>query len=349
MTAQDVAVSGPSRVSRILVAVALGLLCGALAFWRTSHSLDEPGGDFWQHWAAARAVLAGADPYTVFNPSTLRVAGDPTTAMGHWYFYPLPAVMLGMPFVWLSPSAAAGVFIALSTAAFTFVVTRREFGAVAICCSTPFILCVTGAQSPPAIIAAALVPALQGFVFLKPNIGLPLLAARPSRWAIIGGALLGFAAFILNPAWPREWLSNIAKSPFHRAPIAWWYGGPLLLLGALKWRRQEARLFLLLACIPQVPLFYDQLPLALIAETERERLVFAWCSWAAYLGWVFTSSHGRLRTADMHDAPPWILVLIFAPTLVMVLRRPNEGDVPAWLERKLAGVPRWLRGKAIPA
>ena len=32
------------------------------------------------------------------------------------------------------------------------------------------------------------------------------------------------------------------------------------------------------------------------------------------------------------------------PTLAIVLRRPNVGAVPAWLERRVARLPLWLRG-----
>jgi hypothetical protein len=326
-----------------VVAVLLGTLVGLLAFWQTSRSFDEPGGDFWQHWAAAKAVLAGIDPYIAITPSTLRVAGNPATTIGHWYFYPLPAALLGMPFVWLSPAAAAAAFVGLSTAALSFVITRAGFGALVMCLSSPFVLSVLGAQSPPAIIAAALVPAAQGLLTLKPNLGIALFAAKPSYWSWIGGAALIGVAFVWLPSWPHEWLSTVARSPFHRAPILWWHGAPILLLAALKWRRSEARLFVVLASVPQVPLFYDQLPLALVPRSERERLTFAWCSWVGYLGWVITSSRGHMRAADMHDAPIWILAFVYGPSLIMILRRPNTGGVPERLERCVTRARHWTR------
>jgi hypothetical protein len=30
----------------------------------------------------------------------------------------------------------------------------------------------------------------------------------------------------------------------------------------------------------------------------------------------------------------------------MILQRPNHGPVPAWIERRIAGWPDWLRGRA---
>ena len=39
-----------------------------------------------------------------------------------------------------------------------------------------------------------------------------------------------------------------------------------------------------------------------------------------------------------------IVWLLYLPCVAMVLRRPNEGVVPAWLDARLAALPRWLRG-----
>jgi hypothetical protein len=36
---------------------------------------------------------------------------------------------------------------------------------------------------------------------------------------------------------------------------------------------------------------------------------------------------------------------MYLPCVLMVLRRPNEGTVPKWLERRTEGWPAWLRGR----
>jgi hypothetical protein len=41
-----------------------------------------------------------------------------------------------------------------------------------------------------------------------------------------------------------------------------------------------------------------------------------------------------------------IVIGLYLPALWMILRRPNEGAVPAWLERASAVLPGWLRGRA---
>ena len=41
-----------------------------------------------------------------------------------------------------------------------------------------------------------------------------------------------------------------------------------------------------------------------------------------------------------------LFAAIYLPALWMILRRPNEGTVPAWLERASAVLPSWLRGRS---
>ncbi|PYP80139.1 MAG: hypothetical protein DMD35_05120, partial [Gemmatimonadetes bacterium] len=38
---------------------------------------------------------------------------------------------------------------------------------------------------------------------------------------------------------------------------------------------------------------------------------------------------------------------VYLPCMVMVVRRPNEGTLPAWLEHRINGWPGWLRGAPI--
>ena len=342
-------VPAPPMKSRLYAAMAVAIVCGIIAYWRTSRSPDEPGGDFWQHWTAARAVLHGADPYTVITPTTLRVAGDSNTVYGNQWFYPLPVIALALPVAMLPATVAGAVFTAGASGALAFLLTADGLGVLAVLLSAPFVLCVFAAQLTAALLAASLVPIAQGLLVVKPTTGLALLAARPTRWAIIGGVILCIGAFLILPSWPREWLGAVAGSPYYHAPILRGIVGPFLGLAALRWRRPEARVLFVLACVPQLLLFYDQLPLVLVPGSQRERLVFAWSSWAAYVGWVVTSSHGAFQVVDLREAAPWVLALVYLPALVMVLRRPNEGSVPKWVERAVTPLPSWLRGQTASA
>ncbi|PYP77273.1 MAG: hypothetical protein DMD35_15685 [Gemmatimonadetes bacterium] len=40
-------------------------------------------------------------------------------------------------------------------------------------------------------------------------------------------------------------------------------------------------------------------------------------------------------------------LLLFLPATIMVMRRPNEGSLPAWLEARIAAWPKWLRGTSV--
>jgi len=49
---------------------------------------------------------------------------------------------------------------------------------------------------------------------------------------------------------------------------------------------------------------------------------------------AYTTASGKLYT-----------LFIFLPLTAMVLLRPNEGILPAWIETRLSNVPPWLRGQ----
>ena len=100
-----------------------------------------------------------------------------------------------------------------------------------------------------------------------------------------------------------------------------------------------------LACVPQSMLLYDTVPLLLIPRTRGEALLLSGCSiftlwltihfrpYDSFADYALTS--GRLFTP-----------LLYLPATIMVLRRPNEGEIPAWLERAITPWPMWLRGRA---
>jgi hypothetical protein len=47
---------------------------------------------------------------------------------------------------------------------------------------------------------------------------------------------------------------------------------------------------------------------------------------------------GASRPNWLTFAAPWVVGLVYLPALVIVLIRPNEGDVPLWLDRGVARV-----------
>jgi hypothetical protein len=117
--------------------------------------------------------------------------------------------------------------------------------------------------------------------------------------------------------------------------------GPALLLGLLRWRRREARLLVVLACLPQLLMFYDQLLLWAIPRTAREMLVLTLASNVGLLAAVLSLHPGDFFTTG---TIPWIVPSCYLPALLLVLRHPNAGAIPAWMESRLALlVARWPR------
>ena len=75
----------------------------------------------------------------------------------------------------------------------------------------------------------------------------------------------------INPHWPVEWRSQLShRSPGNYGIPLLLGGGPILLLALLRWRNPAARLLLVMACVPQSILFYDQLPLWLIPRSRLQ-------------------------------------------------------------------------------
>jgi hypothetical protein len=149
---------------------------------------------------------------------------------------------------------------------------------------------------------------------------------------VIGGVLLLLASVALAPGWPAEWLHAI-RGASHFRPLLALPGGAVVLLALLRWRRPEARLLAVMACVPLTTHFYEALPALLVVRRPAEGIALVISSWIGFLA-VLSSSSPRA------GFEPWvlangygILLSVYLPALVIVLRRPNEGDLPAWAER----------------
>jgi hypothetical protein len=89
-----------------------------------------------------------------------------------------------------------------------------------------------------------------------------------------------------------------------------------------------------MSCVPHTLFWHDDLLLWLVPRGARETLWFTLVAWTGYLTWhavEFTRApHINLR---LWTGEPWLVAFLYLPALVMVLRRPNEGEVPAWIGR----------------
>jgi hypothetical protein len=91
-------------------------------------------------------------------------------------------------------------------------------------------------------------------------------------------------------------------------------------------------LIIALACVPQTGAWYEALPLFLVANTLYETMTLSVMS---CLGFLLYYPRMNL-SSDLqvnHDIGALIVAFVYLPATIMVLRRPNEGDLPRWLER----------------
>ncbi len=313
----------PTVTQRTAVALVLGILAGLLAF--TVQSRPDAAPDFLYPWEAARLFLQGVNPY-----STLR--GGLAAPFEAPLLYPLPAVLAAVPFAWLPLPLAVGSFVGLSVSLLAYAVTSRNWEMLTFFASAPLILAVVLGQWSPLLTAAALLPAGGFLAITKPNLGLALTIYRPTRATVLGSALFVVLSVLLLPTWPRDWLHSLAldhQSGTHVAPITTPLGF-VLILALLRWRRPEARLLIVMACVPQLLFFYDQLPLMLVPSSRRESYALIIPSSVAFLIWLIV---GHESTSGPRIAEWCVMLSLYIPCLIMVLRRPNEGPAIAALDR----------------
>jgi hypothetical protein len=283
----------------ILIGVVWGGVCCGLT------TLFETGAADFQHAVgAARDLLAGRDPY----------AREPGP---YWIPYPLPAGLLAIPLAALPDSVAAGVFMGSSVTLLAWGVLRRgEAWRLAMLFSWPFLYAVLFAQWSPLLCAMWFLPWLAPLVLCKPNIALPLVLTGRPRWAsaAVGAAVL-LASLALKPDWPWVWLAQTRSYQGMTPPVAMLPLGPLILLSLFSWRERRAWLVLTLAVMPQ-RVFYDQLPLLLAAETNRELFVLVAAGWVSFLVlWL---------SPNLAEMPGgwqlWIVAAHYLPAVFVVAR-----------------------------
>ncbi|HEV8114270.1 MAG TPA: hypothetical protein VGR31_15975 [Planctomycetota bacterium] len=303
--------SSPDGRRRLAIALAVGIP-SALFAWSSIRS-GSAVSDFAYWWTAARVVAHGGDPYALQPGSAGWPLPDP-------FFYPLPAVFPILPIAWLPLPIAGGIFMGISGGLLAWCLARERAHRLWMFASAPYVLALRVGQCSPVLLAAAFLPWLGWLLPWKPQIGLPAFAFRPTRVAALLAACAVAASFVVLPGWVAGWRGNVALLEFHPIPLLTW-AGPLLLLGVLRWRTPEGRLFLAMICVPQELFFADQLPLQLIARTRRQSALLAAASLAAFAGWF-----ALLRSGDLYvlRAAPWVLGLVYLPALGVLLWNRRE-------------------------
>lgn len=306
---------------RWIASLVVALVATAYAVARAVHEPAWPT-DFDQLWHAARALATGGQPYEVVGP------GRPF--QWDWpLYYPLPAVVLSLPFTLLPVAAARVAFSAIAGAVLGFALGRRLRTHWPLLLSASFLIATSRTQWAPLILATLWLPAAGVVIAAKPNVGLAVLAALRGRALIVaaGGAVaITLLATVLRPEWIAEWRASIATAPHVVAPI-FMPGGFLLALAAVRYKRPDARLLLALALLPHTPSLYDLLPLFFLCRSLREALVLAILTHVLFFGFISFSGGPTFDTYAAALGRVSLLVIYF-PALAAVLLRPNVADDP---------------------
>jgi hypothetical protein len=269
----------------------------------------ERSTDFDLLYNAAARLLRGENPYLIV---TERLP------------YPLPAVLLAVPFTGIPLAAARLIFDVLVGWAFVYALWRYRgrFALLAVLSGAYFFAMLRG-QTTPLMVAASLVPALGFLLAIKPNTSGPLWIARPSRIAALGAGAFLLLSLLVLPSWPRDWWMALLQDPEQLLPPVLHPFGFVLLLAALQWRLPEGRLLLAIAFIPQTILPHELVSLALIPANVLEMGIYVAGSWitvAVAANWIRPSPGLAEWTAW-----PVTVCTVYLPMLYLVLRRQVGG------------------------
>jgi hypothetical protein len=324
-----------------LVAVAIGL-SSAIYLAVLGHSFT----DFDHLYAAAKFALAGENPYRLIGPGAQFQSRFPL-------YYPMPAVLLLVPFALVPLPFARCAFVFVVTSLFGYALagakgTRARY---LILLSREYVECVTLAHWTPLLFAMWFIPPLNCLAVVKPTVGAAIVGARGTQrvviWSLAGGLLFSAASFAVQPDWALWWWRAVRSADHFSIPLLR-PGGVLLLLALLRWRIPEARLLFALSIPPQTPSFYDPLLFFVVCRTGLEVLILTLAGWTLQLATGLYAPFTSMREAIavLGSLSIWFLYL---PPLLVLLPRPNVGTVPAFVERLASMLPARLRGSPAPA
>jgi hypothetical protein len=292
----------PRMGKRISVSAAIGAVSGVFCwFWleRAHHG----AGDFtWAIWAA-QDLLAHRNPY-----------------LRYMQLYPLPAALFGLPFCWMRPTVAGGVFYGISSALLAFGISRHGYHRLLVFLAYPYWAGLFEAQWTPLILASAFIATLLPATLVKPQLGLPILFTSPTRRGLLTCSMVLLLTFLVFPGWPWQWWGN--TDLYARFIPFLVFPGPLLALALFRYRERDAHMLLLTALMPQ-RWFYDAFILWFIPKTRREIAWTALLSWGAGVWRWYHVPH------SFNQVGRWIVIFIYLPMLALIIfRSRHEPDPP---------------------
>lgn len=283
--------------------------------------------DFDQLWYAARALMAGQDPYSAVGPGR--------TFEWPWLvYYPLPAILLAAPFALLPIALARFAFTVATGVVVAFALAPRIRRIWPLLLSTSFFLAISRNQWSPFILASLWLPVAGGVLAVKPNVGIISLAGAKSlrhvAQILIAAAASCVIAFAIRPGWVGAWLDAIKDAPNKESAVLQPLGF-FLLLNLLRWRSRDARVLLAMSVIPQTPSLYDLLPAFVVVRTQRQALIASLLTHALQWWLIVRGPYQDFNAS--YDALARSLVLIFLIPMMALgfwnARHPDASDAPS--------------------
>jgi hypothetical protein len=312
--------------NRLIVAAACGVVFWALAALKLRAAGPYAMAyDFTSHWRAGDALRRGYSPYVVIN------GFSKLYPFNAGYFWLLPTAVMLEPFAFLPMQTAMPIFVGVASAIFAYALTAVGWWRLPFMASAPFLYAATSGQIVPLVVAAMLVPSLGWLAPMKFTLAGAGFAYNLSLRYLALAAGVVIVSILLWPWWPVQWfheLHDTVPGTYYHVPVL--LSGGFLLLGAvLRWRAPDARLLVVMACLPQTMFYYDQLPLLVISRTRRQALAMALGSWAAPLIAILLHPSSADRTVLFGWNAPIILACYYFPCLAIVLFRPNPAALTA--------------------
>lgn len=317
----------PSVRLRLVVALTLGIIAAMITFGQYA---GKPGfhTDFGMLWYGARAVAHGVNPYPLIGPGRVFNYAWPL-------IYPLPAVVSVMPLAFFTEEIAATLFVFLSTVLLAFGLTRDGWYRLPLFTSEAFLSAAKLGQWSIFLTAGLFLPWIGFFAIAKPQSSIPVFAGSTSRRALVfamaGCVALLTISLILQPHWIPVWFDGVRNARHMEPPITR-FGGLLILLVLIKWRRPESWLVLSLACLPQSWGWYGTLPLFTVPSSFVQAVFLAGV--AAIGGNIAAIVMPASVSQDgfFYWAGSVLVITIYLPVVILILRRPNVGPEAAWMK-----------------
>jgi hypothetical protein len=318
--------NNPTRLQRLIVAAIVAGIAVTIIVLKY-HLNSGYRSDFGEVWFGARQMLDGIDPYPLVGPGKVY--------SWQWgLLYPGTALVVAIPFAILPQAPAAVLFVGVCTFLLAYGITRDSWHLMPIFCTEAFVASAALAQWSLLLTAALFIPALAAIASVKPQSGVAVVASTSSKgllFSAIGTCALLIISLLFLPKWPAEWLQGIRSTP-HMSPPIMRFGGFIVLLSLLKWRRKEAWILLATACVPQAWGWYTILPVLTIAGTFREAGALALLSTGGSLIGPFIVRSWITSSASFYSVVGGVLIVsTYIPATLMLLRRPNQGEPPGWL------------------